>query len=69
MLDYVNLFTCASDNKDTFVVHFMQNEPVVRPDKEEMEDTIHDVASIVMNKEGLSTLYALVQGMLDNCED
>ena len=66
MLNYVNLFTCASDNKDTFVLHLLQNEPIVFPDSEP-KDIINEVASVVMNKEALQALYELVADMLQNC--
>lgn len=68
MLNYVNLFTCASDKKDTFVLHLLQNEPIVLPD-EEPKDIVNEVASVVMNKESLQALYDLVSDMLNNCDD
>ena len=68
MLNYVNLFTCASDKKDTFVLHLLQNEPIVLPE-DEPRDVINEVASVVMNKESLQALYDLIADMLNNCDE
>ena len=72
MLNYVNVFTCASNRQNTFVIHFFQNEPVVVPggnsDPNCVEIITNQVSSIVMDREGLKTLHELVTGMLEDCE-
>lgn len=52
MLQYVNSFACATNEKqNNLVIHFRQNEPVITESDNEITYTLNPIVSLVMDEE------------------
>lgn len=69
MLQYVNGFSCSLNNaKNTLVIHFNQEEPIVVGEGEnsELQTISHEISSIVMDSESARQLLEMITQLLES---
>lgn len=70
MLQYVNEFSCTSDeNNKTMVIHFIQNEPKIEVDgngNQKIVPVKNDIISVVMETEGAQALANIINQVIES---
>lgn len=71
MLQYVDNVSCSlNETKDTLVIHFKQNEPIVsETDGKSIQIVTHDIASVVMDSDCAKGLVAIINQLYNSSDE